>query len=385
MRRLATIATYLFVVMALALGVAAVPLGAADHLDGPMVMTDGLFDINDVYAFQSPSNANNFVVIVTVVPVAGVQNPAMFGTGGAYEIKVDNNGDAKEDITWTYTFGAADANGRQSVTVKSGSATLGTGMTGNTAINLTGGGKTVAGLADDPFFFDLAAFRNNLMFCPGGKGTNFFNGLNTMAIVVEVPSSSLGGKIGVWARTLKGTTQFDRMGRPAINTVFLNPGSRKDMFNSTQPVDDKANYTADVVGVLKALGNDDATANQLAGVLLPDILTVDTASKEGFLNGRRLADDVIDAELGLITGGKVPGDCVANDSNFSNTFPYLAPANAAPSPPPTGGGGNLPGMPNTGAGGAQSRQSVAWWAIFAAVACLGAAGVSATIAVRSKK
>src|SRR5690349_11230345 len=56
MRRLATIATYLFVVMALVIGVAAVPIGAADHLDGPMVMTDGLFDINDVYAFQSPAN-----------------------------------------------------------------------------------------------------------------------------------------------------------------------------------------------------------------------------------------------------------------------------------------------------------------------------------------
>jgi hypothetical protein len=243
----------------------------------------------------------------------------------------------------------------------------------------------VAGLADDPFFFDLAAFRNNLMFCPGGVGTNFFKGLDTMAIVVEVPSSALGGKIGVWARTLKGTTQFDRMARPAINTVFLNPGSRKDTFNSTQPADDRANYTADVVGVLKALGNDDATAAQLAAVLLPDILTVDTASKDGFLNGRRLQDDVIDAELSLITKGAVKGDCVANDSNFSNTFPYLAPANA-PAPPATGTGGTLPGMPSTGAGGAQAQQqSVAWWAILASLACLGAAGVSATVAVRSRK
>jgi hypothetical protein len=385
MRRLATIATYLFVVMALVIGVAAVPIGAADHLDGPMVMTDGLFDITDVYAFQSPSNPGNFVIIVTVVPVAGVQNPAMFGTGGAYEIKVDTNGDAKEDITWTYTFGAPDASGRQSVSVKSGGTTLGTGTTGGTGFNLSNGGKTVAGLADDPFFFDLAAFRNNLAFCPGGVGTNFFAGLNTMAIVVEVPSSALGGKIGVWARTLKGNTQFDRMARPAINTVFLNPGSRKDMFNSTQPADDKANYTADVVAVLKALGNDDATANQLAGVLLPDILTVDTASKDGFLNGRRLQDDVIDAELNLISGGAVKGDCVSNDSNFSTSFPYLAPPNAAPSPPPPGNGGNLPGMPSTGGGYAATHQTISWWAILASLACLAAAGVSATIAVRSRK
>ena len=385
MRRVATFATYLFVIMALALGVVAIPLGAADHLDGPLVMTDGAFDINDLYAFQSPSNPANTVIIVTAVPVAGVQNAPLFGTGGAYEIKIDNTGDAKEDITWTYTFGAADSNGRQSVTVKSGATTLGTGMTGSTAINLTGGGRTVAGLADDPFFFDLAAFRNTLMFCPGGVGTNFFKGLNTMAIVVEVPSSSLGGKIGIWARTLKGTTQFDRMGRPAINTVFLNPGTRKDTFNSTQPSDDPKNYTADVVAVLKALGNDDATATALAGVLLPDVLTFDTASSEGFLNGRKLADDVIDAELALITGGAVKGDCVASDSNFSNTFPYLAPTNETPAPPPTGSGGNLPGMPNTGAGGAQAQGPTTLWALIASLACLGAAGVSATIAVRAKK
>lgn len=383
MRRVAIAATYLFVIMALALGVAAIPLGAADHLDGPLVMTDGLYDINDVYAFQSPTTPSNSVFILTVVPLAGVQNPANFGTGGAYEFKIDTNGDAREDITWTVTFGPPDSAGRQSVTVKAGATTLGTGTTGS-PITLTGGGRLVAGIYDDPFFFDLAAFRNSLMFCPGGVGTNFFKGLNTMAIVVEVPSASVGGKIGVWARTLKGNAQFDRMGRPAINTVFLNPGARKDAFNSTQPVNDPGNYTGDLVAVLRALGNDEATATALAGVLLPDILTFDTASRDGFLNGRRLADDVIDAELGLITGGAVTTDCVANDSNFSNTFPYLAPANATPAPPPTGSGGNLPGMPNTGAGGA-ARQPVAHWALLASLACLGAAAISATIAVRTKR
>ena len=35
-------------------------------------------------------------------------------------------------------------------------------------------------------------------------------------------------------------------------------------------------------------------------VLLPDVLTFDQSSTDGFLNGRQLADDVIDAELGLL-------------------------------------------------------------------------------------
>jgi hypothetical protein len=69
------------------------------------------------------------------------------------------------------------------------------------------------------------------------------------------------------------------------------------------------------------------TAGALADFLLPDILTVDTSSSAGFPNGRRLADDVIDIELGLVTNGAVTTDCVANDSAFSGAFPYLATKN----------------------------------------------------------
>ncbi len=72
-------------------------------------------------------------------------------------------------------------------------------------------------------------------------------------------------------------------------------------------------------------GRDQATAQMLADALLPDVLTIDTSSANGFLNGRRLADDVIDAELQLLTGSPTATDGVpANDKAFSNTFPYLA-------------------------------------------------------------
>ena len=74
------------------------------------------------------------------------------------------------------------------------------------------------------------------------------------------------------------------------------------------------NFRDQVVGVITALSGDPALAEALADVLLPDILTIDTSSSAGFLNGRALANDVMDAELNLITGGGVPGDCVdAND------------------------------------------------------------------------
>jgi hypothetical protein len=156
--------------------------------------------------------------------------------------------------------------------------------------------------------------------------------------VLEVPSSWLGSNnIGVWARTVANGKQVDRMGRPAINTVFIpnNPleptgtePSMKNKFNAARPRADQRRFRAEVVDTLKIFyGDDDATVNALADILLPDLLTVDTSNPAGFLNGRGLADDVIDAEYALVTNGAVTTDCVSNDSDFSDSFPYLAPKN----------------------------------------------------------
>ncbi len=177
-----------------------------------------------------------------------------------------------------------------------------------------------AGLFDDPFFFDLAGFRNGFNF----TGDDVFAGAKVSAIVLEVPSSELGGPhIGVSARTLFAGNQIDRMGRPAINTVLI-PSGRKDAFNQGQPADDPADFGDDVRATITSLGNG-ANATSLTNTLLPDLLTLDTSSSAGFLNGRRLADDVIDAELNLLSGGAVTGDGVnMNDAAFRTVFPYLA-------------------------------------------------------------
>jgi hypothetical protein len=63
------------------------------------------------------------------------------------------------------------------------------------------------------------------------------------------------------------------------------------------------------------------------------VLTFDTSNASGFLNGRQLANDVIDAELNLLTKGAVTGDGVnGNNVSFLGAFPYLAPPNALPEP-----------------------------------------------------
>ena len=77
-----------------------------------------------------------------------------------------------------------------------------------------------------------------------------------------------------------------------------------------------------------------ANADALTPILLADILTFDTSNADGFLNGRQLADDVIDAELTLLTASDSPfGDGVdMNDVAFSDTFPYLGEAHVVPEP-----------------------------------------------------
>ena len=117
--------------------------------------------------------------------------------------------------------------------------------------------------------------------------------------------------------------QIDRMGLPAIATVFI-PSAKKDGYNMAAPAGDRATYGVDVDATLAAFGVPNPA---LKNVVLPDIIPFNTGSTAGFLNGRRLADDVITAELGIIFGtiAALNDDHVdANDKAFSGQFPYLA-------------------------------------------------------------
>jgi hypothetical protein len=333
----ASIATSLLI---LSLGL--VPtINAADHLDAPGVSNNGAADITDLYAFSTP-NGNSSVFILNVNPGAGVlaQSGTTFGTGVKYKIRVDTNGDYKPDVTYMFRFGSPNGMGKQSLMLYRNDKLVSSGWTGQDNA-ISGGGRTTAGLYDDPFFFDLAAFQgavlgsgNGRTFCDGDT-TDFFKGLNVSSIILRVPNSHIGGnhrRISVWATTTvlrKGTwSQADQMGRPAINTVFNNVDPHKtdrDDFNRVQPYDQPRIFGEHVQDVLTALGAADPAG--LAGVLLPDVMTYKTSDTSGFLNGRKLKNDVIDAELNLVTNGGVTTDCVDNDSALSRSWPYLAPAN----------------------------------------------------------
>jgi hypothetical protein len=339
---------------------------AADHVDAPGLTPPGgnfQLDITDVYAFRALNG--NTVLSMNVNgltapgkrPVFASGSPAVARTKAAsYWFRVDNNGDAVADVNLGVSFTKANSKGVQTLRVTRNGKTLVTGKTspGKAVASASKGGvRAYAGLRDDAFFFDLDGFINILskeagksfLGCTGTR-TDFFAGKNVSSIVVELPASLVRGDssmIGVWAATTVGTKQIDRMGRPAVNTVFVpsNPfekdeASAKNTFNAAQPKNDKANFRAEVVDTLQVLfslndasgdnkADDAMKISGLADVLLPDILTFDTAKSDGFLNGRRLADDVIDAELNLITEGAVKSDCVSkNDRAFRASFPYLA-------------------------------------------------------------
>src|SRR5919199_1845668 len=326
--------------------------GAADHLDAPGLTPppggDGIgTDLTDIYAFRSPANAKKMVLIMNVngLTTADLTNPPgpdrPFGTkvplvsgnpNVSYNFRVDTNGDAVPDVNIQVRFGKPKANGVQKMRVKIRGRGVNLAFSGRStgfgrpAVVNRGprGIRAFAGRRDDPFFFNLTGFLNILdiggqsfVGCGGPNShpeTDTFKGQNVSSNVLEPPSKLLRGggdsKIGVWATTNVGTAQIDRMGRPAINTVFIpnNPfppdravdgePSKKTTFNHGQPSTDVADWTSEVVDTLQttfslnnaggALGGTDdpsddaAKIKALAGVLLPDILTVDVSNPAGF-------------------------------------------------------------------------------------------------------
>ena len=319
---------------------------AADHLDGPLVQLDGRTDLNDLYVFESPENPDNTVMVMTVNPLAGVLSPTTFDEDASYRFAIDNDGDGMRERTITARFTEPDEDGNQQVRFF-GTNTGGNGSTGE-AIEFRSGGQGYVGTFDDPFFFDLQAFQDQVK-AAGGERTfcddeasDFLAGTNVSAIVVEVPTEDLLGvestSIGVWAETWEDG-RIDRIGRPAIATVLIDDGLEAG-YNARPPVKDLETFGDQVTANLLALSGLDGSgyteeeAQGITEILLPDILTYDTAADTEYLNGRALADDVIDLSLTVVTGGLgandspvLTSDCVdSNDVDFSDEFPYLAPA-----------------------------------------------------------
>src|SRR5689334_6913294 len=82
------------------------PTRAADHRDAPAVDGTGEGDITDVLAFLDPNNRNMLVLAMGVNPfaVGGESHSYRFSNEYLYQFKIDNTGDAKEDLVIQATF-----------------------------------------------------------------------------------------------------------------------------------------------------------------------------------------------------------------------------------------------------------------------------------------
>jgi hypothetical protein len=81
----------------------------ANHREAPITALDHKADITDVYAFRSyePGRTNNVTLILCVDPLlepANGPNWFPFDPDILYEIKVDNNNDAVEDVVFQFRF-----------------------------------------------------------------------------------------------------------------------------------------------------------------------------------------------------------------------------------------------------------------------------------------
>ena len=80
---------------------------ASSHREAPLISQDPLADNTDVYAFVSPASPDKVTLISNFIPLqlpASGPNFWKFDDNVLYEIMVDNNGDAVEDITFQFKF-----------------------------------------------------------------------------------------------------------------------------------------------------------------------------------------------------------------------------------------------------------------------------------------
>ncbi|MGA3216438.1 MAG: DUF4331 domain-containing protein [Acidimicrobiales bacterium] len=79
----------------------------SSHREAPEISKDPVADSADLYAFVSPDNPSTVTIIANYVPLqqpAGGPNFYEFGDDVLYEIHIDNDGDARADITYQFRF-----------------------------------------------------------------------------------------------------------------------------------------------------------------------------------------------------------------------------------------------------------------------------------------
>jgi len=246
---------------------------ASSHREAPLIANDPLADNTDLYAFRSPDDTNTVTIIANYVPLQlpqGGPNYSSFGENIRYEIHVENDGTAGDDITYRFTFSKVNEDpttffnirlGQQNLKttyiaeksvnggafttiVNSGvvpppnigprsisDPTVGLGAASYDALMASaitpatgGGGETVfCGSADDPFFVDLGGIFDLGQTRAGAGQSDGLGQKNIHTIALKIPISTLQKNglsvtsatnildsefiIGVWASASRPATR----------------------------------------------------------------------------------------------------------------------------------------------------------------------------------
>jgi hypothetical protein len=278
-----------------AAGLAALaPSGAAasSHREAPRISGLPQYDNTDTYVFVSPDKPDSVTFVANWIPLeepAGGPTFYPWATDARYDINIDNDGDARADIVYRWTFDNSyrnrntflyntgkvtslddpDLNFRETYKLQvidrdsgdsetlTGGGPVAPSFVGNASmpnyqalrdqavVSVGGGVKSFAGQAEDSFFLDLRVF--DLLY--GGDlsevGNDTVAGYNVNTVALQVPTKKLTDGdpvIGVWSSTAKQNSngdwvQVSRLGMPLVNEVVI-PVRDKDRFNASKPKDD---------------------------------------------------------------------------------------------------------------------------------------------------
>lgn len=294
--RLAVLGTAAAVAVGLFAGLGPIAGGASSHREAPLIAADPQADNTDLYAFVSPDDPSSVTIISNWIPFeapAGGPNFFAFGQGVRYDVRIDNDADAKPDTIYRWTFrnhyrnpdsflyntgpvtslDDADLNFYQTYDVERlnvdrhtartivndetvvpsrvGDASMPNYTTlRNQGIVDTTDGSFFAGQADDPFFADLRVF--NLLYggdlSETGDDTLAEYNVNTFALQVPKAKLAKGGNedtnpiVGIWSTASRRApggswVQVSRLGMPLVNEVVI-PAGKKDAWNASKPTGD---------------------------------------------------------------------------------------------------------------------------------------------------
>lgn len=360
---------------------------ASDHLDSKYLDQHPMWDIGDLFVWTGTQTGGP-VLLMTFNPLTGLikgTRELRLDPEALYQFKIDTNGDFKADIAYQIkvigkgpeqglvlrkatgidALGNHSIDGRDTQTVATGKSSIAGGPV-----------KVIQGMNDelffvgprrDPFFFDFRSVESpaalDLRFAlssdnlpSDGSAANTFGPTNMTIVAIEIPELK-GKKFSVWGTVAVHGEQVDRSGRAGITAIFTpntppgrNPerypwgspyyskqkshekspqDTPKQVYNTTNPVDDVKNYSDMFRYRLEQLQTTKDRIDPLLSFFLPDVLEYDPSKPMGYPNGRNLREDAVFWTIQTINpfltyDEKAHEFPAESTQKLSTNFPYAA-------------------------------------------------------------